>query len=68
MGLLPAGSGSLATESSRRHRLNVSDWQAWCDNTHLEDIKRKAFETASVHASRDDGDVRLTAALFSEAA
>lgn len=43
---LPSGSGSLAMESSRRHRLNVSDWQAWCDNTHLEDIKRKAFETA----------------------
>lgn len=39
--VLPSGSGSLATESSRRHRLTVSDWQAWWDNAHLGDSKRE---------------------------
>lgn len=41
---LPSGCGSLAMESSRRHRLNVSVWQAWYDNTHLEETERKALE------------------------
>lgn len=42
---LPSGSGSLAMVSSRRQRLNVSVWQAWYDNTHLEETGRKALES-----------------------
>lgn len=42
---LPSGSGSLAMLSSRRQRLNVSVWQAWYDNTHLEETERKALES-----------------------
>lgn len=38
---LPSGCGSLAMLSSRRQRLNVSVWQAWYDNTHLEETERK---------------------------
>lgn len=41
---LPSGSGSLAMLSSRRHRLNVSVWQAWYDNTHLEETERNTLE------------------------
>lgn len=47
---LPSGSGSLAMVSSRRQRLNVSVWQAWCDNTHLEETEKKALES---EAGRD---------------
>lgn len=41
---LPSGSGSLAMLSSRRQRLNVSVWQAWYDNTHLEEPEKRALE------------------------
>lgn len=39
---LPSGCGSLEMVSSRRQRLNVSVWQAWYDNTHLEESERTA--------------------------
>lgn len=42
---LPSGSGSLAMVSSRRQRLNVSVWQAWYDNAHLEETERKVLES-----------------------
>lgn len=42
---LPSGSGSLAMLSSRRHRLNVSVWQAWYDNAHLEETERNTLES-----------------------
>lgn len=53
---LPSGSGSLAMESSRRHRLNVSDWQAWWDKAHLEDAEKG---DAHVRRLRRPGDVRV---------
>lgn len=42
---LPSGSGTLEMESSRRQRLNVSVWQAWYDNAHLEENEGNASES-----------------------
>lgn len=47
---LPSGSGSLAMLSNRRHRLNVRVWQAWWDNTHLEEAM-----TYDIYIRKDDG-------------
>lgn len=55
---LPSGSGSLAMESSRRQRLNVSVWQAWCDSTHLEETQR-ATQAHTQKRSRNGNDVQL---------